>query len=176
MTKSTLGSGRSRLGRFYRALLHYASANAPFARRYFSPYPLIENESDEPPTSALGASGSHASLSASRIPGVSRSTIRSHGRTSDLLAGGLGRSHGAGDKSVLWVCDKCFKYMAEGSSWELHVVRTIPSARESHVLYREGVLTGLDDRESARASTRPDVRCINGAHTLSGRLMAQKKR
>lgn len=24
---------------------------------------------------------------------------------------------------MLWVCDKCFKYMAEGASWELHVVR-----------------------------------------------------
>lgn len=53
-----------------------------------------------------------------RIPGVARSSIRSHGRTSDLLAGGLGRNHAA----ALWVCDRCFKYMAEGGSWELHVV------------------------------------------------------
>lgn len=93
-----------------------------FTHRYFSPYPLIENETDDPPNSVFGSSASHSSLSGIRIPGVSRSSIRSHGRTSDLFAGGLGRSHGAGDKSVLWVCDKCFKYMAEGLSWELHVV------------------------------------------------------
>ena len=92
--------------------------------RYFSPYPLIETEMDEPPsTSSVGPPG--APLSSTRIPGVSRSTVRSHGRTSDLLAGGLGRSHGTGEKSTLWVCDKCFKYMTEGLSWELHVVRIL---------------------------------------------------
>lgn len=83
-------------------------------RRYFSPYPLTESETDEhaasPAVSGVG-----------RIPGVSRSTFRSHGRTSDLLAGGLQR--GGGEKSMLWVCDRCFKYMAEGLSWEAHVVR-----------------------------------------------------
>lgn len=32
---------------------------------------------------------------------------------------------------MLWVCDKCFKYMSEGLSWELHVVRLFihPSSR-----------------------------------------------
>lgn len=29
---------------------------------------------------------------------------------------------------MLWVCDKCFKYMAEGLSWELHVVRIFHSS------------------------------------------------
>ena len=57
-----------------------------------------------------------------KIPGVQRTTLRSHGRTSDLLAGGLTRSHLTGDKSVLWVCERCFKYMSEGSVWEMHAV------------------------------------------------------
>ncbi|OCH88992.1 acyl-CoA N-acyltransferase [Obba rivulosa] len=78
---------------------------------YFSPYPLTESETEETASPAASGSG--------RIPGVSRSTIRSHGRTSDLLAGGLQR--GGGEKAMLWVCDRCFKYMAEGLSWEAHV-------------------------------------------------------
>lgn len=94
--------------------------------RYFSPYPLTETEIDEHTASSMpGPSGAHTgSLSTARIPGVARASFKSHGRTSDLLAGGLGRTHGAGEKSVLWVCDKCFKYMSEGLSWELHVVRS----------------------------------------------------
>ena len=105
-------------------------------RRYFSPYPLIETEDDAPTPSAStsGAVDSTSTTSAStpaRIAGVARATIRSHGRTSDLLAGGLGREHsGPGERSTLWVCDRCFKYMADGTSWEAHIVRVeflIPS-------------------------------------------------
>ncbi|KAI0034324.1 acyl-CoA N-acyltransferase, partial [Vararia minispora EC-137] len=79
---------------------------------YFSPYPLSESEPDAPPPD-----------SETRIPGVSRATVRSHGRTSDLLAGGLGRDHA--EKSILWVCDRCFKYMAEGTVWEAHMARNL---------------------------------------------------
>ncbi|KDQ52996.1 hypothetical protein JAAARDRAFT_197783 [Jaapia argillacea MUCL 33604] len=78
---------------------------------YFSPYPLIETDLDD-----LGGSSQNP-----RIPGVSRTTLKSHGRTSDILAGGLGRAHATGDRANLWVCDKCFKYMTEGVSWELHI-------------------------------------------------------
>ncbi|KAI0089918.1 acyl-CoA N-acyltransferase [Irpex rosettiformis] len=104
---------------------------------YFSPYPLIETEMDEPPTSAsVGPPGTP--LSSTRIPGVSRSTVRSHGRTSDLLAGGLGRSHGTGEKSTLWVCDKCFKYMTEGLSWELHVRKCTRRHPPGRKVYQRG--------------------------------------
>ncbi|KAG2364692.1 acyl-CoA N-acyltransferase [Suillus spraguei] len=82
---------------------------------YFSPYPLTDSELEDS-TGLPGGSGS-----TSKIPGVNRTTIRSHGRTSDLLAGGLTRSHLSGEKSTLWVCDRCFKYMAEGAAWEMHV-------------------------------------------------------
>ncbi|OAX40490.1 acyl-CoA N-acyltransferase [Rhizopogon vinicolor AM-OR11-026] len=82
---------------------------------YFSPYPLTDSELED----SAGLSGGSASTS--KIPGVNRATVRSHGRTSDLLAGGLTRSHLSGEKSILWVCDRCFKYMAEGAAWEMHI-------------------------------------------------------
>jgi hypothetical protein len=67
----------------------------------------------------MTASSSNQSLT--KIPGVVRATPRSHGRTSDLLAGGLQRHNTTGE-SLLWVCHFCFKYMAEGGPWELHKV------------------------------------------------------
>lgn len=91
------------------------------ARRYFSPYPLTEVETDDIPVLNVGTMS--PSTSASKIHGIARTSARSHGRTSDLLAGGLQRSHMSSEKAILWVCDKCFKYMADGSSWELHAVR-----------------------------------------------------
>ncbi|KAF9490402.1 hypothetical protein BDN71DRAFT_1454250 [Pleurotus eryngii] len=86
---------------------------------YFSPYPLTEVETDDIPV--LNDGTMSPSPSASKIHGITRTSARSHGRTSDLLAGGLQRSHMSSEKATLWVCDKCFKYMADGSSWELHV-------------------------------------------------------
>ena len=90
--------------------------------RYFSPYPLTESEIEEP------ASQPSTSTQTPRIPGVHKTTIRSHGRTSDLLAGGLRRTQGMGERSVLWICDRCFKYMADGPTWDVHAVRvsTLP--------------------------------------------------
>ncbi|THG96413.1 hypothetical protein EW026_g5416 [Hermanssonia centrifuga] len=86
-----------------------------------------------------GPSGAHTgSLSTARIPGVARASFKSHGRTSDLLAGGLGRTHGAGEKSVLWVCDKCFKYMSEGLSWELHVKKCTRRHPPGKKVYQRG--------------------------------------
>ncbi|KAG6856593.1 hypothetical protein H0H87_002684 [Tephrocybe sp. NHM501043] len=78
---------------------------------YFSPYPLTETELEDPVTAPEA-----------KIPGVQKTTARSHGRTSDILAGGLGRSATAGsEKAQLWVCQQCFKYMSEGTSYDLHV-------------------------------------------------------
>ncbi|PPQ69230.1 hypothetical protein CVT25_006947 [Psilocybe cyanescens] len=77
---------------------------------YFSPYPLTETEAEE-----VASASNQAAV---KIPGVARATARSHGRTSDLLAGGLLRQHSG--ESMLWVCHFCFKYMADGGPWELH--------------------------------------------------------
>ena len=81
--------------------------------RYYSPYPLVEAEPDDPAASS-------SSQSYHKIPGVARATPRSHGRTSDLLAGGLGRHHSG--EATLWVCHFCFKYMVDGIPWESHKV------------------------------------------------------
>ena len=110
--------------------------------RYFSPYPLTETEMDDSVASAsLPSPGAQAPASgaaagrargnsasaapgSSKIPGVPRATPRSHVRTSDLLAGGLGRQNvgPGGERATLWVCDMCFKYMADGLTWEMHKV------------------------------------------------------
>ncbi|KAI0075907.1 acyl-CoA N-acyltransferase [Panus rudis PR-1116 ss-1] len=104
---------------------------------YFSPYPLTETEIEE----QVSTPGAHGGPSTPRIPGVARSSLRSHGRTSDILAGGLQRSHGAGDKSMLWVCDKCFKYMAEGTSWEAHVRKCTMRHPPGRKVYQRGAHT-----------------------------------
>ncbi|KNZ72739.1 putative MYST-like histone acetyltransferase 1, partial [Termitomyces sp. J132] len=79
---------------------------------YFSPYPLTETEIDDPTSSDATP----------KIPGVTKATARSHGRTSDLLAGGLLRgATGPGtEKAQLWVCQQCFKYMSEWALYENH--------------------------------------------------------
>ena len=110
---------------------------------YFSPYPLMEGELESEPSSTPAPSSSvgppvssSAGAKHARAPPPSmgsrlpRASVRAHGRTSDLLASGLGRerTHGSDGKeheSVLWVCDKCFKYMTDGAVWEGHCVRSI---------------------------------------------------
>ncbi|KZT22090.1 acyl-CoA N-acyltransferase [Neolentinus lepideus HHB14362 ss-1] len=96
---------------------------------YFSPYPLAESEAEE---GALVASQDQ------RIPGVRRTTVRSHGRTSDILAGGLGRTHTSGERSSLWVCDRCFKYMTDGASWELHTKKCNRKSPPGRKVYQRG--------------------------------------
>ncbi|KZS90340.1 acyl-CoA N-acyltransferase [Sistotremastrum niveocremeum HHB9708] len=87
---------------------------------YFSPYPLSEAEADEVPVSALPTPNGNTPASKSSL-GLPRTTMRAHGRTADILAGGLGRESVTGEKSVLWVCNWCFKYMREATPWELHL-------------------------------------------------------
>ncbi|KAI0638868.1 acyl-CoA N-acyltransferase [Trametes polyzona] len=100
---------------------------------YFSPYPLSEVEADD-----AGTPSAHTPHSSSaKLSGVSRSAIRTHGRTSELLAGGLGRSH-ATQHSTLWVCDRCFKYMAEGLSWELHIKKCTRRSPPGRKVYQRG--------------------------------------
>ncbi|KIJ68858.1 hypothetical protein HYDPIDRAFT_37281 [Hydnomerulius pinastri MD-312] len=100
---------------------------------YFSPYPLTESEVEDGSATQAGSSAP-----TSKIPGVNRATMRSHGRTSDLLAGGLTRSHLSGEKSILWVCERCFKYMAEGSTWELHAKKCDRKHPPGRKVYQRG--------------------------------------
>lgn len=88
--------------------------------RYWSPYPLADGEDE----GGTGAALAYAPATAppNKIPGVTRATIRSHGRTSDLLAGGVGRNHTGQERDNLWVCDHCFKYMTDAMTYHTHIV------------------------------------------------------
>jgi len=130
--------------------------------RYYSPYPLVETEPDD-----LAASSS--SQSYNKIPGVSRATPRSHGRTSDLLAGGLGRYHSG--EATLWVCHFCFKYMVDGIPWESHKVSLWHF--NSPVPLLTTVIFARRTVESRALQVR---RFINGVHTRYGRSTVQRRR
>lgn len=62
----------------------------------------------------------------------------------DLFAGAVNRENASG---ILWVCDRCFKYMTDGTSWEVHMVRPVspllsPRPRmEGMLTYLYGVVT-----------------------------------
>ncbi|KAF9074025.1 acyl-CoA N-acyltransferase [Rhodocollybia butyracea] len=99
---------------------------------YFSPYPLTENEDAEPALSQ----GSNPLPN--RIPGLTRTTLRAHGRTSELLAGGMGRR---GEKEILYVCEMCFKYMTDGSAWEGHKKQCTMSHPPGRKVYQRGAHT-----------------------------------
>ncbi|KAG9013238.1 hypothetical protein FRB90_006108 [Tulasnella sp. 427] len=104
---------------------------------YYSPYPVAEDSeavplsSSAPHPPASGRKGREKDRGASTdnrldspVPlGPGGPTLRAHGRTADLLAAsGAGRAGASGDQAKLWVCDRCFKYMREGVSWQLHIV------------------------------------------------------
>ncbi|KAJ7472243.1 acyl-CoA N-acyltransferase [Mycena galericulata] len=111
---------------------------------YFSPYPLMENEEMEllvgssnalngHPTAGNGA-GSSVASPAAKIPGVRHPTARSHARVLDLLAGGLAR----GEKSKLWVCEFCFKYMTDASLYEIHRLKCTHTHPPGRKVYQRG--------------------------------------
>ena len=107
--------------------VHLGAFNSDVVFRYFSPYPVTESESNDAAssTSSVLRDSSMPAGPSQKAVGVTRTSIRAHGRTSDLLAGGLNRSHSRLEQSVLWVCDRCFKYMTDGTLWEVHTVRAI---------------------------------------------------
>ncbi|KAJ6551514.1 acyl-CoA N-acyltransferase [Mycena capillaripes] len=112
---------------------------------YFSPYPLMENEeATELAVSASNALNGHpnapngtsssAPSPAPKIPGVRHPTARSHARVLDLLAGGLHRS----EKTMLWVCEFCFKYMADAVLYEMHRLRCTQTHPPGRKVYQRG--------------------------------------
>ncbi|KAI9510638.1 acyl-CoA N-acyltransferase [Russula earlei] len=78
---------------------------------YFSPYPLTDGDGED----AIG-----------------------HGRTMDLFSGAVNRENAGG---VLWVCDRCFKYMADGTSWEVHMRRCMRKHPPGRKVYQRGAHT-----------------------------------
>ncbi|KAJ7021058.1 acyl-CoA N-acyltransferase [Mycena alexandri] len=112
---------------------------------YFSPYPLMESEeAAEAAAASSNAPNGHPNASSSansaapspvpKIPGVRHPTIRSHARVLDLLAGGLKRS----EKSVLWVCEFCFKYMVDAASYEMHRLKCTYTHPPGRKVYQRG--------------------------------------
>ncbi|KAI5123727.1 hypothetical protein M0805_000320 [Coniferiporia weirii] len=88
---------------------------------YHSPYPLASSEEDDAPAASAAAGGYNRA----------RGSGRSHGRRGIMRGRGRGRGRGRvpvpvpdvrspQDESILWVCERCFKYMREGSMLELH--------------------------------------------------------
>ncbi|PFH48225.1 hypothetical protein AMATHDRAFT_6029 [Amanita thiersii Skay4041] len=120
---------------------------------YFSPYPVVEweiddNTSSSSPFPASSSNSSPVKRGAAPGPGPktagpSRPTPRSHGRTSDLLAGSLGRQNLGpdGELANLWVCDMCFKYMVDGSNWEMHKKQCTLKRPPGHKVYQRGAHT-----------------------------------
>lgn len=82
--------------------------------RYHSPYPLASAEDEE------------ASVSAASTRGTGRGNGRggySSKRGAARGRGRIGESSSPSNDSMLWVCDRCFKYMRDGAMMELHMVR-----------------------------------------------------
>lgn len=98
--------------------------------RYFSPYPLTDFEVDD-----LEGTPSTPQSQSMRIPGVSRTAGRSHGRTLDHLMGKLEKAR-ANERTILFVCEMCFKYMTDHHTYDQHIVRP-------HVLSSLSLLTRL---------------------------------
>jgi len=78
---------------------------------YFSPYPLTDGEGED---------------------------VLGHGRTMDLFAGAVNRENVGG---ILWVCDRCFKYMIDGTSWEVHMKKCTRKHPPGRKVYQRGAHT-----------------------------------
>ncbi|KAH8120493.1 acyl-CoA N-acyltransferase [Phellopilus nigrolimitatus] len=78
---------------------------------YYSPYPLASVEEEE--MSGVAGSSRHGMTgSSARGNHAKRGAGRGRARVPDVRSSNEG--------SILWVCDRCFKYMREGSMLELH--------------------------------------------------------
>ncbi|KZP26050.1 hypothetical protein FIBSPDRAFT_820112 [Athelia psychrophila] len=82
---------------------------------YHSPYPLSDVDVDD--------DSATTTTPAIRVAGVGRG----HGnarpqasRNNDIYVGSLGRTQVITERPLLWVCDRCFKYMADGPTWDIH--------------------------------------------------------
>ena len=98
-------------------------------RRYFSPYPIGLDESKVDAASRMSMVTSQRGQGLGLdLPGETSGSrfSRPHSRMTDLLSGASVPPPEAKneDDVTLWVCDKCFKYMTSGASWELHTVNT----------------------------------------------------
>ena len=71
---------------------------------------------------------------------------------------------------MLWVCDRCFKYMAEGPSYESHIVRC------AGLLERTALTEARSLRESACESLHRDAKYTSVVLISSGRSTVPRRR
>lgn len=82
--------------------------------RYHSPYPLPIEEEDASSSASAGPGRLNGNVSASRGHASKRGNARGRARGHDVNA--------PVEESMLWVCDRCFKYMRDGTLHDLHSV------------------------------------------------------
>ncbi|KAK0433936.1 acyl-CoA N-acyltransferase [Desarmillaria tabescens] len=102
---------------------------------YFSPY--VTNEKPDPPGDQ--ESQQDPPIDHARTHIVRRSTLPTQGRAVDF-ARGTARATGL-EKSVLYVCDMCFKYTTDGMTWELHKKHCTMSFPPGRKVYQRGAHT-----------------------------------
>lgn len=156
---------------------------------YFSPYPLSDADETQVASLLVGQSGSASSRPVSRasmgegekdsprrrdssvaVSGQGVPTIRAHGRTADMLAAGLSGKHVSGESVTLWVCDRCFKYMRDGVSWELHMV-SLCAVERFYSSYNQ-----VGSRKNATSSIPLGAECTHEVPIPYGKLTAHNKK
>ncbi|EJD04242.1 acyl-CoA N-acyltransferase [Fomitiporia mediterranea MF3/22] len=100
---------------------------------YHSPYPISAME-DESVSVSIGPSkqgGTSSSNGRSQL--AKRSNTRGRPQTPNPQ-----NSHATADESVLWVCERCFKYMQDGSMLELHMKFCNRMHPPGKIVYKRG--------------------------------------
>ncbi|KAG8853540.1 hypothetical protein FRB96_008142 [Tulasnella sp. 330] len=100
-------------------------------------------------------------------------TLRAHGRTAALMAssGVGGTTVAPGEPTKLWVCDRCFKYMRDGVSWELHNKKCQINHPPGRKVYQRGAHTIWE----VDASTSPADKLYCQNLALFGKLFIDVK-
>ncbi len=92
----------------------------------------------------------------------------------DLFAGSVNRENAS---DVLWVCDRCFKYMTDGTSWEVHMVCSgSPLSQATEEAMLTCMAWAVGHRGNVRASIHLAGRCISGVRTRFGKWTARRKK
>jgi hypothetical protein len=141
--------------------------------RYFSPYPigLDENKVDAASRASAMVSQRGQGLGLD-LPGETSGSrfSRPHSRMTDLLSGASTSPPDTKneDDVTLWVCDKCFKYMTTGASWELHTVN-IYHVRRNSIHLKHSI-----EKLRRASSTRPQSLSTRCAYNLGSGWCSSK--
>ncbi|KAG9126505.1 hypothetical protein FRC07_003211, partial [Ceratobasidium sp. 392] len=96
---------------------------------YFSPYPSFDDDTETHTRPRATPEGPGATPAAP--PGAAVRSATAMGLSANAAASASNTATGAsvsaasGD-ATLWVCDRCFKYMRDGTAWQLHKASISP--------------------------------------------------